>query len=75
LRARDQAGFADFGAVKRTDSRHDSQIVRKNSGKKIRRLTNGDVILSMSTPTQEAPTIPMVTVTRKVMSRFMSALS
>ena len=49
-----------------TDSFQASQIVRKNSGKKTARLTNGDVILSMMTPAQETPTIPIVTVTRKV---------
>ena len=51
FRAADQARRV-FGAVNFTDSFQVSQIVRKNSGKKTTRLTNGDVILSMMTPTQ-----------------------
>jgi hypothetical protein len=64
-----------LGAVNLTESFQVMKIVRKNSGKKIAKLINGDVILSMRTPAQDTPTIPSVAVTRKVTSRFICASS
>jgi hypothetical protein len=63
-----------LGAVNFTANRQASHTARNMTGKNTSRLINGDVILSITTPTHAAPTTAMVTVTKKVIRRFTGVL-